>query len=215
LDVATRDRHQHSYYPVQEYDGRAIPLSDSSVDLVFTSHVLEHIDSLTPFLAEIRRVMKPDAVAIHILPSATWRIWTSIAHYPFVLKTLLVGKPKDSLVNVASVRDAAHRHGVARAIGKTIVHPLVAHGRHSNAAAEVQAFRKRRWKAVFSQNGFVIVSAAPNGIFYTGYGVLPAMALAKRRAMAAAFGSAAHTFVLRKAEREPGLSDAGAGPTAD
>ncbi|MEL7547280.1 MAG: methyltransferase domain-containing protein [Pseudomonadota bacterium] len=41
---------------------KGIPLPDDCVDKIYTSHVLEHIpfDSLIPFLAECKRVLKPD-----------------------------------------------------------------------------------------------------------------------------------------------------------
>ena len=45
-------------------DAAAIPLDDSSVDLVIADHVLEHIPQYTDALAEIRRVLVPGGVAI-------------------------------------------------------------------------------------------------------------------------------------------------------
>jgi ubiquinone/menaquinone biosynthesis C-methylase UbiE len=207
LDVPDRTRHARTYYPVQDYDGRTIPLPDESVDVVFSSHVLEHVDPLAPLLAETLRVMKPTGVAVHIVPSATWRIWTSLAHYPFVLKTLLFGRAADSLVNVASTRDAIDRHGVLRAIYKTAVHPLVAHGSNSNAVAEVRAFSKARWMTLFARNGFAVVSVLPSKLFYTGYGVLSGLSLGQRRRMSAVLGSASRAFVLRRASGEHAHSD--------
>jgi SAM-dependent methyltransferase len=198
LEVSRHNREGRSYFPVQEYDGQTIPLPDSSVDRVFTSHVLEHVDPLPPFLEETRRVMKRDAVAIHIVPSATWRIWTSLTHYPFVAKTLIARDSADSLVNVRSAQDAVRRHGVARGIVKAIMHPLAPHGSHRSAAAEVDAFSRRRWAAVLSQNGFAVVDAQPSHIFYTGYGLLTRMPLARRRRMADLLGSSSHAFVVRK-----------------
>jgi SAM-dependent methyltransferase len=193
------------YFPLQVYDGRRIPLPDSSVDVVFSSHVLEHVDALPALFAEMRRVMTRDAVAIHILPSSRWRIWTSLAHYPFVLKSLVFGTPRDSLVNVVSVRDAADRFGVLHAISKAIVHPFVAHGSRRNAPAEVWAFGKKRWVLEFVRNGFELVSASPTHLFYTGYGVFPKLSLARRRSVSSLLGSASHAFVLRKSARSSAL----------
>jgi ubiquinone/menaquinone biosynthesis C-methylase UbiE len=203
LDIGTRPQSERTYYPVHEYDGRAIPLSDSSIDVVFTSHVLEHIDPLARFLTETHRVMRRNAVAIHILPSSTWRMWTSLAHYPFVLQTLVSANAEDSLVNVGSARDATDRHGVVRAISKAIVHPFVAHGSHHNAAVELREFTKRRWANVFSQNGFAIISVKPSRLFYTGYGLFARMSLAKRQRMSVVLGSSSHAFVLRKIQGAP------------
>jgi hypothetical protein len=157
-------------------------------------------DALPPLFAEVRRVMTRHALAIHILPSSTWRIWTSLAHYPFVLKSLVFGTPRDSLVNVASARDATDRFGVLHAISKTIAHPLVAHASRRHAPAEVWAFGKKRWVLEFVRNGFELVSASPTHLFYTGYGVLPRLSLARRHTVSSLLGSASHAFVLRKAQ---------------
>jgi SAM-dependent methyltransferase len=209
LDIATRPRKDAPYYPVRDYDGRTIPVPDASVDVVFSSHVLEHVDPIEPLLAETHRVMRSDAVAVHILPSSTWRIWTSLAHFPFIAKTLLFGRGRDSLVNVANIRDATDRHGVVRAITKSVVHPFVAHGSRGNAAAEVRRFRKSEWIVEFARNGFEVIDASPTKLFYTGYGVFPSMSLARRRSLASFFGSGSRAFVLRKligASREDSAS---------
>jgi SAM-dependent methyltransferase len=186
------------HHPVEEYDGRTIPLPDESVDVVFSSHVLEHVSPLGPLLEESRRVMKSTGLAVHILPSSTWRVWTSIGHYPYVVKTLVFGPPADSLVDVGSGRDAIRRHGPFRAAYKTLIHPLVAHGSNRNALAEVAAFHERPWRAIFERNGFTVVTAPPTRIFYTGYGVLGRLSLEQRRRIAMVLGSSSRAFVLRR-----------------
>jgi SAM-dependent methyltransferase len=68
-------------HPVQPYDGRRLPFPDRSFDVVFSSNVLEHIAHVEAFQAEIRRVLKPGGRAVHVLPSASWRLWTILTHY--------------------------------------------------------------------------------------------------------------------------------------
>ena len=46
-----------------------VPLDESSVDLVFSWTVLEHVPSLPPMFAEMARVVKPDGLMIHVVPS--------------------------------------------------------------------------------------------------------------------------------------------------
>lgn len=46
-----------------------VPLSNDSVDLVFSWTVLEHVPSLPPMFAEMARVVKPDGLMIHVVPS--------------------------------------------------------------------------------------------------------------------------------------------------
>ena len=200
LDLPGRPRHDRTYYPVRDYDGRTIPMPDGSVDVVFSSHVLEHVDALAPLLEESRRVMKATGLAVHVLPTSTWRLWTSLGHYPFVLKTLIVG-PADSLVNVGSTKDVIRRHGALRAGYKTLIHPFAAHGSNRDAIAELLAFREERWRRVFTRSGFTIVSALPTGLFYTGYGILSGVSLEHRRRISSFLGSSSRAFVLRGAGR--------------
>jgi SAM-dependent methyltransferase len=201
LDVPDRPRRGQAHHPVHEYDGRSIPMQDRSVDIVFSSHVLEHVSPLAPLLGEIRRVMRPRGLAVHVLPTATWRLWTSLAHYPFVLKTLAFGPATDPLVNVADSHAAIRRHGVLRASYKTLVHPFVAHGGHGNALAELLAFSERRWRTIFGRSGFAIVSTSPTGLFYTGYGIVSGLSIEQRRRISSLLGSSSRAFVLQKAKR--------------
>jgi SAM-dependent methyltransferase len=200
LDLPDRPRPERSYHPVRDYDGRTIPIPDRSVDVVFSSHVLEHVDPLPPLLDEIRRVLKPTGLAVHVLPTPTWRIWTSLGHYPFVVRTLAFG-PADSLVNVRSTREALARHGPLRAGYKTLIHPLVAHGNNKNAVVEVLAFRESRWRTLFARSGFTVVSALPTGLFYTGYGIFSGVSLEHRRRISSLLGSSSRAFILRRADR--------------
>jgi hypothetical protein len=42
--------------------------------------VLEHIPSIYNFQKEILRVLKPDGLAVHVIPSSSWRLWSNIAY---------------------------------------------------------------------------------------------------------------------------------------
>jgi ubiquinone/menaquinone biosynthesis C-methylase UbiE len=207
LDLPDRPHQLETHYPVQEYDGRTIPVPDESVDVVFSSHVLEHVYPLAALLEDTRRVMKPGGLAVHVLPTSTWRIWTSLAHYPFVLKMLLAGPAADSLVDMTSTGDAIRRHGALTATYKTLVHPFVAHGSHRNAIAEVRAFGKTRWRTLFARSGFAVVRALPTGLFYTGYGVLGGVSIEQRHRMSWLLGSSSCAFVLQKTDLDSRTSD--------
>lgn len=52
-------------------DGRNLPFENNRFDLVICSEVLEHIHQYQHFIAEIRRVMKPDAQLVISVP----RFW--------------------------------------------------------------------------------------------------------------------------------------------
>jgi SAM-dependent methyltransferase len=49
-------------------DIRDLPFADGSFDLVYASHVLEHVDDDYKAISEVRRVLSPDGVAILPVP---------------------------------------------------------------------------------------------------------------------------------------------------
>src|SRR6266705_5263974 len=57
----------HRVFPIKDYDGRTIPLPDGSIDVVFSSNLLEHVAELSRIHAEIRRVLAPGGCCIHVL----------------------------------------------------------------------------------------------------------------------------------------------------
>jgi ubiquinone/menaquinone biosynthesis C-methylase UbiE len=73
IEVADSNYAAHRVFPIKDYDGRTIPMGDGSVDLVFSSNVLEHVEDLSRMHAEIRRVLAPGGACIHVLPTHTWR----------------------------------------------------------------------------------------------------------------------------------------------
>ena len=91
IDLAARQRSDRQYFPVIDYDGEQLPFSENSFDVVYSSNVLEHVERLEVTLAEIQRVLRKHGIAIHVLPTPTWRIWTSLTHYPFLCK-LIAGR---------------------------------------------------------------------------------------------------------------------------
>src|SRR5262249_57567979 len=71
IEIAESNYAAHRVFPIKDYDGRAIPLADASVDVVFSSNVLEHVTDLSRMHAEIRRVLAPGGTCVHVLPTHT------------------------------------------------------------------------------------------------------------------------------------------------
>jgi len=80
IDIPESNFSGQREWPVIDYDGRNIPFSSKSFDIVFSSNVLEHIPHVREFQSEIRRVLKDDGIAVHLVPSAGWRFWTNLTH---------------------------------------------------------------------------------------------------------------------------------------
>lgn len=81
IDLESSQYRQQAVFDVKTYDGHRIPFGDASFDVVFSSNVLEHIPHVEEFQAEILRVLAPGGRAVHILPSASWRLWTTLTYY--------------------------------------------------------------------------------------------------------------------------------------
>jgi len=80
IDLTSSNYRENRVWAVTEYDGKNIPSIDNSFDIIFSSNTLEHIPHIYAFQKEIQRVLKPDGVVLHVLPSSSWRVWTNITH---------------------------------------------------------------------------------------------------------------------------------------
>lgn len=65
IDLPTSHYRRDRIFDVIEYDGRTISCAADSIDVVFSSNVLEHVAEIDSFLDETIRVMAPNGLAIH------------------------------------------------------------------------------------------------------------------------------------------------------
>lgn len=187
-------------YPIVDYDGRHIPLPTAHFDVVFSSNVLEHVPDLKQMHAEIKRVLKPSGICIHILPTHAWRFWTTLAAYPDAILFLISSAP-DLLP-----KEALHRSEVNRLANKwyRTIRSFVGrclprrHGERGNFVSELWLFHPRWWRYNFKENGFTIIDDQPSGLFYTGHMLIGArLRLAQRTRLAPLLGSACQIFRLK------------------
>ena len=201
FDLAGSQFSERRVFPIEDYDGHRIPAADASFDVAFSSNVLEHIPHLHAFQGELLRVLKPDGIAVHLLPTASWRVWTLLAHYPWLVKAgaevirVRFGGGRSDDVQV--VVRAADRHGTARLVSRILLSPR--HGEVGNTFSEVWHFSRQRWTPLFEETGWRVVSRGTNGLFYTGYSVLGwQLGLAARRRLSHVLGASCHLYVLEK-----------------
>lgn len=189
---------QHEF-PVKPYDGRNIPFPDRYFEIIFSSNVLEHVTDLSYLQAEIKRVLKPGGVCVHLMPTGAWRFWTNIAHYIELVQRLaeLIPRLIPNGVSRHALRDLL---SVMRLIAGTIKHYAIVprHGETGNALTEIFAFSTLSWKKQFSKAGFEIDEATPSGLFYTGHMVLGSrLSIRSRQKIAKWLGSACVIYVVR------------------
>jgi SAM-dependent methyltransferase len=176
-------------FPVIDYEGRHIPFPDESFDFVFSSNVLEHVGDLSALNREIRRVLRPDGVAVHVLPTHAWRFWTTLTLFPAGVRYAL------------SAREQAQ---IATTIGppKGLLHKLKRHfGRHGERGtllSEHWLFHPSRWRRAFRADGFEPIEERPIGILYTGNMIFGTnLSIARRKKLARFIGSSTRLFVVK------------------
>ena len=186
-------------FPITDYDGWTIPLADASIDVVFSSNVLEHVADLARMHAEIRRVLAPGGSCLHVLPTHTWRLWSTLASYleaiSFSTSSLpgLFPQATPRAAELQRLREAWYRtarHTVGLCLPRR-------HGERGNVISELWLFHPRWWRRNFRDNGFAVVGDEPMGLFYTGevlFGLR--LGLAKRERLARVLGSSCHLFRL-------------------
>ena len=176
------------------YDGYVIPSPENSFDVVFTSNVLEHVTDIGAFVEEIARVLKPGGIAIHIIPSPTWRLLTSVFHYFAVGKIALsLGKSSARV----SVKAQARRRSKADLVKYMLYAPR--HGEAGNVVTEMYYFSRYRWERIFKTSSMNQVVQAGIGFVYWGRDLFQfALPFPVRIALAQLIGSSSNLYVLRK-----------------
>ena len=184
-------------FPIIRYDGRSLPFRTQAFDAVFSSNVLEHVRDLPSLQREIRRVLRPDGVIVHLLPTSAWRVWSAITYYVALAREVRI-----------SLRDAIRRRSDPAASARPESRPKFwwrwlsylaprRHGELGSWLSEIYLFSRRRWVREFSQAEFVVRDSFATGVFYTGETVFgDRLTLSARRWLARVLGSAGRIYVL-------------------
>ena len=193
------------HFPVQTYDGKTFPFRDGSFDVVFSSNMLYHVVPLAPFLNEMRRVLAPGGRMIHVVPTASWRIWTNLAHYVFyglaLVRKCMPGRaargPAETEQGPASAPAPAQTGRLRRLL---LAPPL---GPAPSSLSEIGLFRRAYWTRQFRAGGLRITGCVPAGLFHTGYILMPDLSLEARGWLARLLGSSCTVFVVEPEVTEP------------
>ncbi|NOG64562.1 MAG: class I SAM-dependent methyltransferase [Chloroflexi bacterium] len=191
-------------WPILIYDGKHIPLADHSVDVIFSSNVMEHIPHIELFQLEMQRVLSPRGYAIHIMPNANWRFWTDLTLYPDTMRRIY-RKTWKTFINLharvtseqANYINQTHspKNKTTQKVLWELLWPC-RHGETGNTVTEFYYFSRSRWTKLFQRYGWKMQQVLPNQLFYTGHLIFPYLDLKRRAQLSRILGSVSHIYVM-------------------
>ncbi|MEH2512255.1 SAM-dependent methyltransferase [Nitrobacteraceae bacterium AZCC 1564] len=180
---------------VTYYDGVNLPFADNSFDVIYSSNTMEHVTDQPGLHLEMKRVLRPGGVAIHVVPSCAWRLWTTAIYYPMLPKLIfsVLSRTKDQQ---AAPTEAAPVKGIKSRMLDLICPSR--HGETGNRFTEWWHFRAASWSKRFESLGWKIEKVEPLGLFYTGFLVaFFSISMKTREQLARVLGSACIIVILR------------------
>jgi SAM-dependent methyltransferase len=196
IEVADSFYTPHRVAEIQQYDGSNIPFPDRSFDIVFSSHVLEHIKDEETVHREMQRVLRAGGVGVHVVPTHTWRIWNSVVHYPALPGYVMERLRQHSNGQSPSVgaQSAKRRWGVR--VLNLLTPPR--HGEFGNRISEHWLFHPAFWRRRLEAFGWRVETIETLGLAYTGHSFFgPRVSMRTRARWSRIFGSSTILIVLR------------------
>ena len=162
----------------------ALAFADERFDLVLSSYVLEHVGDRATAIREMKRVARPDACIVALVPAWMERVYAPFNYYPTMLRGIVRGAfgflaRRLGLARGEALAPVAPRSG--RPIGGPatsggpeglrekfrkffrVYHPTFPfprpHGLYRSSSEELRAHRFGRWKAMFEREGLVVERA--------------------------------------------------------
>lgn len=196
IDLSTSHYRNQRVFDVIEYDGRVIPCATGSMEIVFSSNVLEHVGAIDDFLRETVRAMAENGVAIHILPTSSCRTWSLLAHYIWAVRRLLVLSSQPSGITELAVHAPKRPSGFSEWMATLFP---ARHGERGTPLTESFYYSEYWWKNRFNANGLQVESIHGNKIFYSMANALTdRISLERRIKLSRYLGSSCKIYVLRK-----------------
>lgn len=200
IDIPESRYLQSRIFPVILYDGINLPFPDNSFDIIFSSNVLEHILDPEKLNRELKRVLRPNGTAIHIVPTTTWRLWTLLTHHFYILR-LLTGYittrlSKDGDPGIDQLHKISHLSRM-EILGRLLWPPR--HGERGTAIDELWLFSKKSWLRNFQNQGWTIKDCYPVGLFYTGNQIFHSRVnISTRSKLSRLLGNSSMIFSLKR-----------------
>lgn len=186
------------YFPVTIGDATKIGFESEKFDMIFSSHVIAHIDEIELFFDECKKVLKKNGLIIHVVPSTAWSIGTNFWHYILLPKFFVKSrrsKLTDGDTNNADKNIKKKEKTVKKIINVLFLHPL---GTNPSFIHEFYYFSKYRWRKLFQNQGFRVISVENGPYFYSGHNILKNKLLVIRKILAKSGFTGSFCFVLKR-----------------
>jgi SAM-dependent methyltransferase len=187
-------------WPIRDYDGAHLPFPNQAFDIVYSSNVLEHVVELDTLTEEIKRVLRPGGIALHVVPNSGWRLLSLATYYPGQAIDAVRWLRRKPLPHARGNRESADAGNLQRSLLHKAVRRLLppTHGSVGSPITELTRFSKRAWDNYFRQTGWEVLHYCNNGLLASGdylFGTL--LAMSQRRRLGRIAGGIAHVYVLR------------------
>jgi SAM-dependent methyltransferase len=181
--------HQSSFV---QCDICAAPFRSNTFDLIFSNHVIEHVEDLNLAFRELKRIGKTDCIYAFSVPTALWLVISIPAYYYNILAWMLGKLFKHVTSDIASLASTREERRLTanentRRTKKQFMMKILksilpgGHGRYMGFFNCWRHFRVKEWRDLFQNNGFEVLGVEPLLLYAAAeLPVLPAIRLPAR-----------------------------------
>lgn len=176
--------------------------SNSQMDLIFSSNLIEHLPNPDQCLAECKRVVKPEGLIIHTVPNRTWKVFTLLLYYPFGIKVILwrmfsrnksawLSRFTDTKIKLdGNLRLRSNTYSLKKhLLPKT-------HGIYKSHLSEFKSWGEKHWINMFERKGLEVINIVRLPFYFAwGYNFRFILRLGNYLGL-----SSSTAFVLKKKE---------------
>jgi ubiquinone/menaquinone biosynthesis C-methylase UbiE len=141
------------------------PFPDKKFDVIYSNHVIEHLEDIYGAFAELKRIGKPDCIYAFSVPTNIWLLLSVPAQYFNKSKSLMrkIFSKFQKKINQTKITSHDFSERKSKRNSANIVRPFLpsGHGVITNFIDCYRAFRINSWEKLFSENGFNIVKVKP------------------------------------------------------
>ena len=177
----------------------SLPFPDGAFDLVFSCHVVEHIQDRARAMAEVVRVVRPRGYVVHAVPTQFWKATSLLLNpvgYPLRVmekwRELRKFRRDESEPEMAAYKTTPRWFQV---LGRWFYPPV--HGSFPSHRSEFRSFSRDRWREALRPPGLVSVAEIPL-LSYTQFGFARSRLLGVRTWLAQQGFASSHAFIFQK-----------------